>query len=232
MGSSTQDRILILLLDPVNTIFRPSRPSFQAGEDAGKLWAASCTSLVCSGRKQRGGCPQPLKNAQQCLDMILWEHLLPAGMEWARGQKRLIARVRGGEKGNRLCSQPALVPLCSLSVDAAGWDGSPADEWDVGGFALSEVSLTRVSIPPWHGKNILYLTEWNKPRSASVESQQYRTDKNGPRGRQSSSKGQTTGAIKGYRWSWGKLHEVWRVQQEEKDGCAASKLTRGCREVC
>lgn len=36
--------------------------------------------------------------------------------------------VRGGEKGYRLCSQPALVPLCSLSFAAVGWDNTPADK--------------------------------------------------------------------------------------------------------
>lgn len=42
---------------------------------------------------------QTLQNAQQCVELILWDQLLKAGMEWSKGQKR-VRQVRGVEKAS------------------------------------------------------------------------------------------------------------------------------------
>lgn len=102
------------------------------------LWSPAC-------------CLQLLKDAQQRLKIIRWDHLLWAAVSKRSGEIDCLGERRW--KSHRLSSPPAIVPLCSLPVIAAGWDDTPIDEWDVGGFVQVEVSLTRVSVSPSRFQN-------------------------------------------------------------------------------
>lgn len=109
-------------------------------------WKEAEASLVQFSLWSPACCLQLLKDAQQRLKIIHWDHLLWAGVSKRSGEIDCLGERRW--KSHRLSSPPAIVPLCSLPVIAAGWDDTPIDEWDVGGFVQVEVSLTRVSVSP------------------------------------------------------------------------------------
>lgn len=171
------------------------------------LWSPAC-------------CLQLYKDAPQRLEMIHWDHLLQAGVSKRSGEIDCLGERRW--KRHRLSSQPAIVPLCSLPVTAAGWDDTPTDEWDVGGFVQVEVSLTRLSICPsrfQHNYKSVQASGLWKVQGGSILPPTIRGTTVWEWNSKRHWKRELAGVI-----MWLQRAKMWQLQRKEKDDCGANIL--------